>query len=161
MVIEGKKVSHIILRCEIYNDNGNVIAEGIGARSVEQDKGALNKALKMAKKSALIDATLQAGGLSEIFTQDLEDMPPHGDNGNASPPKPPTPAPKPPNPASASQTQTIERMIQSSVFTDKEKASIAGRLQRGMAFPEASNAIQWLQTELSDRKAAIKDDARI
>src|SRR5690606_15572985 len=50
------------------------VAEGIGARSVQQDNGDLNKALKMAGKSAHIDATLRMAGLSEVFTQDLEDM---------------------------------------------------------------------------------------
>src|SRR5690606_16916369 len=50
------------------------VAEGIGARSVQQDSGDLNKALKMAGKSAHIDATLRMAGLSEVFTQDLEDM---------------------------------------------------------------------------------------
>lgn len=50
-------------------------ADGVGARSLEQDYGDLNKALKMAEKSAHIDATLRMAGLSEVFTQDLEDMP--------------------------------------------------------------------------------------
>jgi len=35
----------------------------------------VNTILKMAKKRALVDASLSAGRLSEVFTQDMEDMP--------------------------------------------------------------------------------------
>jgi hypothetical protein len=77
--LHGVKVAHIILRCEIRDAAGRVVADGVGARSLEQDGGDLNKALKMAEKSAHIDATLRMAGLSEVFTQDLEDMP-LGDN---------------------------------------------------------------------------------
>lgn len=72
--IDGKEINHIILRCHLLDAQGNVVADGVGARSVEKERGDLNKALKMAEKSALIDATLRCAGLSEIFTQDIEDM---------------------------------------------------------------------------------------
>ena len=43
-----------------------------------------NTVLKMAKKRALIDATLLVASLSDIFTQDLEDMDINGQpTGNA------------------------------------------------------------------------------
>jgi len=75
LAISGKDVKTIILKCNLTNQNGTIVASGIGARMVEvQDQGNLNKALKMAAKSAVIDATLRCAGLSEIFTQDLEDM---------------------------------------------------------------------------------------
>src|SRR5262249_55705626 len=68
------EIKQVILRCELMKD-GCVVAEGIGARSMRQDDGDLNKCLKMASKSAHIDATLRMGGLSEVFTQDIEDLP--------------------------------------------------------------------------------------
>lgn len=74
MVIEGREILHIIMRCHILSAAGTVVSDGIGARSLINDNGDLNKALKMACKSAVIDATLRMAGLSEIFTQDLEDM---------------------------------------------------------------------------------------
>jgi len=74
MALDGKAIKDIILRCEAISASGEVVAEGMGARSVAQDSGDLNKALKMAKKSGMIDMTLTLGGLSEIFTQDIEDM---------------------------------------------------------------------------------------
>ncbi|MBT4362006.1 MAG: hypothetical protein HOD11_13670 [Candidatus Marinimicrobia bacterium] len=74
-VLDGRSITNIILKCELQNQIGEVIGEGVGARSVEtQDNGDLNKALKMSAKSAMIDATLRCAGISEIFTQDIEDM---------------------------------------------------------------------------------------
>jgi len=73
-VIRGGDIKVIILKCELHTGNGFVAAEGTGARRVAQDSGDINKSLKMAEKSAHIDATLRVGGLSELFTQDLEDM---------------------------------------------------------------------------------------
>lgn len=73
--LEGKQIDVVILKCELQNQDGEVIGEGVGARSVEkQDQGDLNKALKMASKSAMIDATLRCAGISEVFTQDIEEM---------------------------------------------------------------------------------------
>ncbi len=72
--LSGVNLKHIILRCEIIDVSGRVVADGIGARQLAQDNGDLNKALKMAEKSGHIDATLRMAGLSEVFTQDVEDM---------------------------------------------------------------------------------------
>jgi hypothetical protein len=72
--VNGIEIKQIIIRCELRDGSGNLMADGIGARVVAADNGDLNKALKMAAKSAQIDATLRCVGLSEIFTQDLEDM---------------------------------------------------------------------------------------
>jgi hypothetical protein len=65
----------IMLRCELRDAHGHVVAQGAGARQISQDYGDLNKTLKMVAKSAHIDATLRLAGLSEVFTQDLEDRP--------------------------------------------------------------------------------------
>jgi len=73
-VLQGRDIKVIILKCELHTPSGFIAAEGSGARRVDQDKGDINKSLKMAEKSAHIDATLRIVGLSEIFTQDLEDM---------------------------------------------------------------------------------------
>jgi hypothetical protein len=72
--VSGVEIKQIIIRCELRDGSGNLMADGIGARLLAQDNGDLNKALKMAAKSAQIDATLRCAGLSEVFTQDLEDM---------------------------------------------------------------------------------------
>jgi hypothetical protein len=72
--LNGTQLNQIIIRCEIVDGSGRVVADGVGARIVSQDNGDINKSLKMAEKSAHIDATLRMAGLSEVFTQDLEDM---------------------------------------------------------------------------------------
>jgi len=74
-IIRGDPITQVLLRCELRNSDGLIVAEGIGGRDASQD-GDLNKALKMAKKSGQIDAVLNVGGLSEVFTQDIEDMNP-------------------------------------------------------------------------------------
>ena len=73
-VLRGEDIKMIILKCELHTGNGFIAAEGTGARRVAQDHGDINKSLKMTEKSAHIDATLRVAGLSELFTQDLEDM---------------------------------------------------------------------------------------
>lgn len=72
--MKGATLKQIIIRCEILDRAGSVITDGVGARSLSQDNGDINKSLKMACKSAHIDATLRMAGLSEVFTQDIEDM---------------------------------------------------------------------------------------
>lgn len=70
------------VRC-ILTKGGQVITHGLGHcnskekkyDSDKQDKYMLgNTCLKMAKKRAQVDAALTVGSLSNIFTQDLEDM---------------------------------------------------------------------------------------
>lgn len=72
--LAGIELKQIILRCHMVDASGRIVADGIGARSLEQDYGDINKALKMCAKSAHIDATLRMAGLSEVFTQDLDQM---------------------------------------------------------------------------------------
>jgi hypothetical protein len=71
----GGEAGLVTLVCELVTPTGVVVAEGRGARHRDQDFGDVNKCLKMAQKSAQTDAVLRCAGLSEIFTQDLEDMP--------------------------------------------------------------------------------------
>lgn len=68
------------VKCTLLK-NGEKITEGVGScntkekKYVNQDAYTLaNTCLKMAKKRAQIDASLTVGSLSEIFTQDIEDM---------------------------------------------------------------------------------------
>lgn len=56
--------------CHLLTRSGEVVSEGRGARDVLKEKD-INKAIKMAQKSAQIDAVLRTGALSEAFTQDI------------------------------------------------------------------------------------------
>lgn len=78
------EIHMIVLRCELRDAHGNVVAEGIGARDLKQDWGDVNKALKMCAKSAHIDSVIRLAGISSIFTQDIDERPSLPDNGDAS-----------------------------------------------------------------------------
>ena len=68
------------VKCKLLK-GGTVITEGLGAANtrekkyIKQDPFTMdNTVLKMAKKRALVDAALLVGSLSDVFTQDIEDM---------------------------------------------------------------------------------------
>lgn len=70
----GSKAGTFVYSCELYSkENGELIGEGRGVRAVGQKGGDENNAIKMAMKSALVCAVLNAYGLSDLFTQDIED----------------------------------------------------------------------------------------
>lgn len=64
----------VAFKCELHAGD-KFVGEGRGAALLSKNAGDPNKTLKMAQKSAFIDAVLRASGLSDFFTQDLEDMP--------------------------------------------------------------------------------------
>ena len=68
------------VKCKLYRGD-TLITEGLGAANtkerkyLKQDPYTIdNTVLKIAKKRALIDAVLLVASLSEVFTQDLEDI---------------------------------------------------------------------------------------
>lgn len=68
------------VKCSLYK-NGICITQGIGAANTKERKYVKldaytmdNTVLKMAKKRSLVDAALLVGSLSDVFTQDIEDM---------------------------------------------------------------------------------------
>lgn len=70
----GKPTDHVIYICTLRTRSGEIVGEGRGSRSLKKDSGDTNKAIKMSEKSALIDAVLRTGALSEVYTQDVEDL---------------------------------------------------------------------------------------
>jgi len=65
--VHKQEISTVVLKCELRTSNGTVIAEGSGARHINEDGYSLNKTIKMAGKSAMIDATIRVAGLSGVF----------------------------------------------------------------------------------------------
>lgn len=68
------------VRCKLFKGD-MLITEGLGSCNTKERKYAKqdpfsidNTVLKMAKKRALVDAALLVASLSDVFTQDLEDM---------------------------------------------------------------------------------------
>lgn len=73
----GNTAGIIAYICDLVDGQGRVVGEGRGTSSVDP-KGSdfnINKAVKIAEKRAQIDAVLRTGGLSDFFTQDMEDAP--------------------------------------------------------------------------------------
>jgi hypothetical protein len=79
-----------VVRCTLVRrEDGATIAEGIGSCStmeskyIDRPRDNENTVLKMAQKRALIAATLNGFGLSDRFTQDVEDTGNPYENGQA------------------------------------------------------------------------------
>jgi hypothetical protein len=63
------------LVCELIDRQGQVVGQGRGVAELrETSMTSINMAVKMAEKRAYVDAVLRAAGLSQYFTQDLEDQ---------------------------------------------------------------------------------------
>lgn len=95
---------------------GMVRGEGIANCNTKEPKYAkssgfasMNTVLKMAKKRALVDATLNVGNLSARFTQDVEDLDIDGMNG-----KQQQQPPREDKPASQKQLALLEKLMQES-----------------------------------------------
>lgn len=67
---ESKTVCYI---ARLYTANGVMVGEGRGVCTTGEKSGSANTAVKIAQKRAKIDAVLSSGGLSDFFTQDLEE----------------------------------------------------------------------------------------
>lgn len=81
--------------CTLTTPGGEFVAEGRGADGIDRNQGDPNKAIKMCQKRAYIDAVIRATGLSDIFTQDLDDMQEHGSSApQEAPAQEAPPAPK-------------------------------------------------------------------
>lgn len=62
--------------CDLVDTRGRVVGEGRGVAKADLSADFdINKQVKIAQKRAQIDAVLRTGGLSDFFTQDVEDMP--------------------------------------------------------------------------------------
>lgn len=82
---------YVVLCQLVHRESGVVIGEGVGSCStmeskyIDRPRDLENTALKMAKKRAYVDATLTTFGLSDEFTQDMEDVAIHEDPKAAEP----------------------------------------------------------------------------
>ena len=107
------------VRCTLEK-GGMVITQGLGCcnsrekKYVRQDPYTIdNTILKMAKKRSQVDAALTVASLSEVFTQDVEDIP-------REPKSKPTPAKKEPEPTNSDlATQPQKDKIYGTVVCEK------------------------------------------
>jgi hypothetical protein len=86
----GEKPLLICYVCILTDKANEPVGEGRGTCQAKNSEDS-NRAAKMAKKRAKVDAVLDAYGLSDLFTQDVEDglgAPPKNDNPPANPDAP-------------------------------------------------------------------------
>ncbi len=71
----GKPDGKMVYKCQLFSRaSGELVGEGIGARTIGDKGGDLNNGVKMACKCAKVAAVINSYGLSDLFTQDIEDM---------------------------------------------------------------------------------------
>lgn len=72
----GSVAGQFVYKCILFSKSNNEeVGEGLGARKAGQKGGDENNAIKMCCKCAKVAAVINAYGLSDLFTQDMEDMP--------------------------------------------------------------------------------------
>ncbi len=142
-----------VIRCRIKRA-GRLLAECIGTCStleskyIDRPRDCENTALKMAQKRAYVGATLHAYGLSNRFTQDVEDNP------DAYAKEPPAP---PPEPAAAEKPR-----VQATIY-DHENHGLQKTLA-GLLKAQKVDEVLWEEVgrrlhgrPSSDMKAAISE----
>lgn len=69
----GEPKGTFVMACYLLNKNGEIVGEGRGVRKVGDKKMQENASIKMAEKSAKVDAVLNAYALADLFSQDIGD----------------------------------------------------------------------------------------
>ena len=74
---DGKPQPVLCYICRLFSRANPqlVVGEGRGARMLGTKGGDVNNTIKMAQKAAKVDAVINTYGLSDLFTQDVEDAP--------------------------------------------------------------------------------------
>lgn len=71
----GKPSDTFIRRCRLFSrSNGTLVGQGTGARKNGAKSMDANGSLKMADKTAKVAAIINSYGLSDLFSQDFEDL---------------------------------------------------------------------------------------
>lgn len=139
-----------VIRCELVRrDEGVIVGDGLGSCStmeskyVDRPRDCENTVLKMAQKRALVAAVLNAFGLSDRFTQDVEDLP------HAEPAPTPPPAPEPP--MTADQAATLDDLHNADGWTDAQRQWLSGKIKAVTTAAAAAELIAVCQSRLAKK----------
>lgn len=73
----GNVPGRMVFRCILFDQHGKILGEGLGGSHCDdvgkRNGQGLNLALKLSKKRAKVDAVKNTLGISDLFTQDIED----------------------------------------------------------------------------------------
>jgi len=157
----GSPTDTFVFSCKLISrSNGELIGEGRGVRKIGQKGGDANNAIKMAKKSAKVDAVLSAYGLADLFTQDLEDAIPPATHIN------PQPREDAPQAAARAARVTLDEIkaalnnwksIRHDAVATKADWAKWVRETVGREFDE-SKITQWTRDDMSKVSAAIEKE---
>jgi hypothetical protein len=70
------KPEAVCMQCTLVDSQSNEVGQGRGARRKGEKSMEINATIKMAEKCAKVNAVINALSLSDMFTQDLEDLKP-------------------------------------------------------------------------------------
>jgi len=117
MLNRGVKGTLVVYMCYLYKmipgEPYHTLGQGRGAAILEKNGNDPNKTIKMAQKSSYIDAVIRASGMSDFFTQDLEDM-------NVNDISQPTNNIKTDFPPSVKQLETIKKVMDEKGLTEAD-----------------------------------------
>lgn len=136
-----------VVECElVHRGSGVVVGQGIASAStmeskyIDRPRDSENTVLKMGEKRAFTAATLNAFGLSDEFTHDVEDMQAEDDVGPAAPPREPQP-----ERASAGQVDEIRHLLEAEQVPEDVRKKMNSRLAHGISAAKAEEAIEKLK----------------
>lgn len=87
----------VAYKCTLSTQTGEFVGEGRGASALKDNDNNVNSTIKKSQKSSFCDAVIRSAGISSVFSQDLDDLPPEMI----------TPVPKPPSPKPTSEAALI------------------------------------------------------
>ena len=70
----GNKVGTLCLICKLFNQSGEIVGEGRGVATINETGMNENKLVKIAEKRAQLDAVIRFAALSDVFTQDADQI---------------------------------------------------------------------------------------
>ena len=153
---KGNQVSYglyrYVVRCVLHGPDGREVGQGIGSCStleskyVSRPRDSENTALKMAKKRALVDGVLSTLGLSDRFTQDVEDV--RDDEGAAH--EATTQAGAPASYLDLTRDVTMQEQAEATAF-----AKSVGMDGPGLARLKAATTIDWRFVALEGRRLKV------
>lgn len=92
----------VAFKCRLLSRNtGELVGEGVGAGTLGAKGADHNKTVKDAQKRAMVAAVLNSYGLSDLFTQDMDDKPPK--------PEAEQPAPRDNAPVAQPRSERVEK----------------------------------------------------
>lgn len=152
----NKPNANICVECKLWSrQTGELMGQGLGGRTVGTKKMDFNASLKMAQKSSLVMAVLSCYGLSDLFTQDMED---YAAEAHEPPPSNPNAAKAAPRGERVTKEQLQEqlnRYRQLHPNDDREALASYCKLACGHPIERPTNAACWTVAELADLEAAI------